>query len=151
MNITFERIARRGFYSVTLNGHRSYIPYHLFYAVFPRMNRKVARGTVEATSSQYEALSTIANIMDKDRHQIRYTVEIGYDIYGRPCATNYIVNALHLGQTIAIVPAAFRRITGAHERATDGCMDITSDQLDELGFVRKEVASNAANNAVLSA
>ncbi|MBY0158201.1 hypothetical protein H0178_20790 [Cytobacillus firmus] len=149
--VVFERTGRRGFYSVTLNGQRSYIPFRLFYAIFPRMNRKVSRGTVEANERQLEALGTVAEIMDKDRHQIRYTVEIGYDIYGRPCATNYIVNALHLGQTIAIVPAAFRRITGAHERATDGCMDITSDQLDELGFVRKEVAHNAANNAVLSA
>ncbi|EGG36476.1 hypothetical protein [Paenibacillus sp. HGF5] len=149
--VVFERTGRRGFYSVTLKGQRSYIPYHLFYAIFPHMNRKVSRGTIEATNGQYEALVTIAKIMNKDRHQIRYTVEIGYDIYGRPCATNYIVNALHLGQTIAIVPAAFRRITGAHERATDGCMDVTGAQLDELGFIRKEVANNAANNAVLSA
>lgn len=150
MNITFERTAPRGFYSVILNGQRSYIPFHLFYAVFPRMNRKVTRGTIEATNGQFEALGIVAEIMEKNRHQIRYTVELGYDVYGRPCATNYIVNAVHLGQTIAIVPAAFRRITGAHERATDGCMDITSDQLDELGFIRKEVVKNASN-AILTA
>ncbi|EFU43934.1 hypothetical protein PVOR_01975 [Paenibacillus vortex V453] len=151
MNIAFERTARRGFYSVTLNGKRSYVPFRLFYAVFPRMNRQVTRGTVEATDRQLEALGIVAEIMEKDRHQIRYTVELGYDIYGRPCATNYIVNAFHLGQTIAIVPAAFRRITGAHERATDGCMDVTGAQLGELGFIRKEVVSNAASNAILSA
>ncbi|WP_235439716.1 hypothetical protein [Paenibacillus sp. DMB20] len=114
------------------------------------MNRKVCAGTVEATERQLEGLGIIAEIMDKNRYQIRYTLRRVYDEYGRVYAANFEVNALSLGQTIAIVPAAFCRITGVDQRATDGCMDVTEAQLDELGFIRKGAATNAYS-AVLSA
>lgn len=140
--VSFERTSRRGYYIVTLAGTKRYIPSRLFSAVFQRIDRRLTAGTVEASAPELEALGILAEIVDKHRYQIQYTVELGYDIYGRPCATSYIVNAVDLGQTIAIVPAAFLRITGADGRATIGCMDVTAAQLDDLGFVREEVAAD---------
>lgn len=143
--VSFERTSRRGYYIVTLDGNKRYIPSRLFSAVFPRIDRRLTVGSLEASAREIEALGTLAEIVDKHRYQIRYTVELGYDIYGRPCATNYIVNAVDLGQSIAITSAAFLRITGADKRATIGCMDVTAAQLDDLGFVRKEVAADVRN------
>lgn len=148
--VAFERTSRRGYYIVTLDDTKRYVPSRLFYAVFPQMNRKVTSGTVEASDRHLEALGIIADILDKSRYQIRYAARYSYDREGRVCASNYEVTALSLGQTLAIVPAAFCRVTGVDRRAVDGCMDITAAQLEELGFIRKEVA-NSARNAILSA
>lgn len=148
--VTFERTSRRGFYIVTLDDTKRYVPSRLFYAVFPQMNRKVTSGNVEVSGRQLEALGIIADILDNNRYQIRYTARFSYDRTGRISAVNYEVTALSLGQTIAIVPAAFLRITGASERTTDGCMDVSAAQIDELGFIRKEVAISASS-AILSA
>lgn len=140
--LAFERTHRRGYYTVTINDIKRYIPSRLFYAVFPRTNRKVSAGSIEVTARQLEALGIIAQILDQNRYQIRYAAQHSYDTYGRPCATSYVIDALSLGQSIAITSAAFVRITGADKRATIGCMDVSETQLDELGFVRKEVADN---------
>lgn len=136
--VSFERTSRRGYYIVTLDGNKRYIPSRLFSAVFPRIDRRLTAGTVEASARELEALGILAEIVDKHRYQIRYTQERFYDASGRACGTSYVVDALSLGQSIAINTAAFLRIAGADERATIGCMDVTAAQLDELGFVRKE-------------
>lgn len=148
--LAFERTSRRGFYIVSLNESKHYIPYCLFYSVFPRIDRRLTAGTVEASEREIEALGILADILNKHRYQIRYTLQRSYDVSSRFCGTSYVVDALNLGQSLAIVPAAFCRITGADKRATIGCMDVTAAQLDDLGFIRREAASNVCE-AVLSA
>lgn len=143
--VSFERTSRRGYYIVTLAGTKRYIPSRLFFAVFPRIDRRLTAGSLEASAREIEALGTLAEIIDKHRYQIRYTQERFYDARGRVFGTSYVVEALALGQSLAITAAAFLRITGADERTEIGCMDVTAAQLDDLGFVRKEVAADVRN------
>lgn len=62
-------------------------------------------------------------------YQIRYAfTPVGF----------YIVSAISgpaAGQKILCYPKKFRRIAGVSNRAVLGCVDVTADQLRELGFV----------------
>ena len=65
-------------------------------------------------------------------HQIRYSITpLGF----------YVVSSISgpaAGQKILCYPKKFRRIAGVSDRAVLGCVDVTADQLRELGFVLPE-------------
>ncbi|MGV2794577.1 hypothetical protein GNF78_15285, partial [Clostridium perfringens] len=125
-NLGYYKCCRSKLINATLgtgkNSQRATVHPSIFYAIFPRLNRKWAGDTVEATAEQLKTLGLAAPEMphsfcevpiminpEPDPLQARYVFD--------PSTGHYIVRLLEPRQALSVSAAGFRRITGISPRA----------------------------------
>lgn len=116
----------------------------IFFAVFPRINRKWAGDTVGATVEQLSALGF--EIPQKPHHFREVTVEPAapaeLPLQARyvidPATGRYFVRLLEPRQEISVSSALLRRVTDISPRAVLGAVPLTYAQAAALGFVVRE-------------
>jgi hypothetical protein len=136
--ITYTRDRIAASFIVTLNGIERNVPYNLFLAVFPRINRRKRTASIQASAAELEALSVIADISDP------LSSRITYELSPKHC-NNFVVTHLTTGQQLVCLPGAFRRISGVSNRAVSGTATLSATKLAEVGFIIEGGNNNDSN------
>ncbi|MDN4069694.1 hypothetical protein QYF50_17465 [Paenibacillus vini] len=151
-SLGYYKDCRTKLINATLGGGRNaqHITVHpsIFYAIFPRLSRKWAGDSVEATAEQVEALGLtvptkpncfreMPTVMEPEptAFQARYVFD--------PFTGRYVVNLLEPRQELSARADHFRQITGISAKSVLGSISLTLSEAAAIGFiVNEEVIAN---------